>query len=129
MEVLSYVLKASFLLAFLFVVYLATTAYFPCTSYPSAYLQAREVGEQISKFRMKNSRLPDFSNQTDVSELALSTGHLIEPISDADSYVLHISPETARNFTYSVNQATQFGFDFPWVIYNPASGSITCGHR
>ena len=129
MTVFSHVLKAFLLLIFLFIAYVATAAYFPCSSYPGAYLQAREVGKHISTFQAKNNRLPDFSSQTDVSALGLSAGHFIQPSSESNPYVLEIWPDTARNFTYSVNQGTQFSFDGPWVIYNPVERSITCGHR
>ena len=129
MTVFSHVLKIIFLLIFLFLLYLATTSYLPCTSYPSAYLQAREIGEKIRTFQNKHKRLPDFSNQADVVALGLNAGHLIQAISDNGSYVIDISPDTAKNFTYSVNQTVQPGFDNPWVTYNPSNESITCGHR
>ncbi|MEO8670674.1 MAG: hypothetical protein ABI411_05115 [Tahibacter sp.] len=139
MKILKRALKGTCVVIFLFLLYVGTITYVPCSSYPFAYLQAQETGGKIEAFRSKYQRLPDFSNRDDVAELGLGTGYFmrpifdggtfIRPISDRGSYTVSIDPSTSRDFTFPFNEGVVASFDTPWVNYNPGNRSITCGHR
>lgn len=129
MRILERALKITFILIFLLFFHIGTITYMPCVVYPSAYFQAREIGEKIRDFQSKHMRLPDFSSTIDVAELGLNAGYGISPTDRNDSYKIYIWPDTEDDLTYAVDQKLAPEFDGPLVAYDPIAESIACGHR